>query len=88
MIFHIYYECKDDSDEFRVSSTLKECGEHVKRLSFPNIDIPSAKLVWLTENCVNIIEFSLSPRVYFHPSQLDRNICTMTHLEKLEIGIC
>ena len=76
-----YFECKD---EYCVSGTLKECGEHVKRLSFP-INMPSAKLVWLTENCVNVTELSLPPRVYFHPSQLERIVCTMTHLEKLDI---
>ena len=75
-----YFECK----EYCVSGTLKECGEHLKRLSFP-INMPSAKLVWLTENCVNVTELSLPPRVYFHPSQLERIVCKMTHLEKLDI---
>ena len=80
-----YYECKDDSDEYCVSGTLKECGELVKRLSFPNINMPSAKLLWLTENCVNVTELGLPPRVYFHQSQLKRIIFIMTHLEKLDI---
>ena len=63
-----YYECKDDSDEYCVSGTLKECGELVKRLSFPNINMPSTKLMWLTENCVNVTELSLPPRVFIRHS--------------------
>ena len=62
-----YYECKDDLDEYCVSGTFKECGEHVKRLNFPII-MPLAKLIWLTENCVNVTELSLPPKVYFYPS--------------------
>ena len=47
--------------------------------------MPSAKLVWLTENCVNVTQLSLPPRVHFHPAQLERIVYTMTHLQKLDV---
>lgn len=70
--------------EYYVSDTLKACGEHVKQLMFP-INMPSAKIVWLTEHCVNATQLQLPPRVYFHPAQLERSLCAMTHLEKLDV---
>lgn len=77
-----YFESRND--EHYVSDTLRACGEHVKQLIFP-INMSSAKLVWLTENCVNVTKLSLPPRVYFHPAQLERIACTMTHLQKLDV---
>jgi len=47
--------------------------------------MPSAKLLWLTKNCVNVTRLSLPPRVQFHPEELERIVHTMTHLQKLEV---
>ena len=76
-----YFERRD---EHFVSGTLKACGEHVKQLII-RINMPSAKLVWVTENCVNVTELCLPRKVHFHPAQLQRIVCTMEHLKKLDV---
>ena len=76
-----YFERRD---EHYVSDTLKACGEHIKQLIFP-INMLSAKIVWLTESCVNVTQLSLPTRTYIHPGQLDRIMNTMTHLQKLDV---
>ena len=67
-----------------VSDTLKACGEHVEKLMFP-INVPSSKVVWLTETCVNVKELCLPKRSYFSSGQLERIVNTMTHLQKLDV---
>ena len=78
-----YFESRDDH---WVSSTLKTCGEHVRQLIFP-INMPSAKLVWLTENCVNVTQLCLPPRVDFYPKELERIVHTMTHRNWKFVGV-
>ena len=74
----------ENQDEHYVSGTLKACGEHVKQLII-RISMPSAKLVWVTENCVNVTQLCLPRKVHFHPTQLEKIVSTMTHLKKLDV---
>lgn len=74
----------ENRHEYCVCDTLKACGEHVNQLSFP-FNVQASKLVWLTENCVNVTRLILPPRVYFHPAQLERIVCTMTLLQELDV---
>ena len=65
---------------------IKECGEHVKRLNF-SVNMSSAKLVWLTENCVNVTELSLPPSIAIRGDCMHNDalgeigVKTLIHLE-------
>lgn len=76
-----YFESRD---EHYVSGTLKACGEHVKQLII-RINMASGKLVWVTENCVNVIQLCLPQKVHFYPAQLEKIVSTMAHLKKLDV---
>ena len=71
-------------DEHYVSDALKACGEHVKQLIFP-VNMPSARIVWLTENCVNVRQLGLPTRTHIYPGQLERVVYAMTNLQILDI---
>ena len=76
-----YFERRD---EHYASDALKACGEHVQQLIFP-VNMPSARIVWLTENCVNVRQLGLPTRTHIYPGQLERVVYAMTNLQKLDI---
>ena len=77
-----YFESRH---EHYVSDTLNACGDHVKQLRFL-ITMPSAKLVRMAKNCVHVTQLCLPPKVYLYPSQLEKVVSNMEHLEKLEVS--
>ena len=67
-------------DEGCVNNVLKLCGQHVKRVSFPNrVALPS-RLVKMLGYCSNAMELCL-PTTKLDPEQLGRVI----HMQKLDI---
>jgi len=67
-------------DEGCVKNVLKLCGQHVKRLSFPNRVTSPSRLVKILGYCSNAIQLSL-PTTQLDPELLGRII----HMRKLDI---
>ena len=66
-----------------VNNVLKVCGQHVKRLFFPN-HMTFSKLMKILEYCSNVMELSL-PTTMLDPVQLKKILLHMKHLQKLDI---
>jgi len=73
----------DINEERCVKNVLKSCGQHVKRMSFPDHVMPS-KLTTLLQHCINLIELSI-PSSKLSPNQLAKVMQSAENLQDLDI---
>jgi len=62
---------------------IKNCGQAVKRLIFPDNVTPS-KLINMVSFCKNVTQISLPPKTKINPGELKR---VLQYLERLEVQI-
>jgi len=76
----------DPREECSVTSVLKDCGEYIKRCTFPN-HVPQCKLLKLVSHCSNVVQLSLPAVTEFGLDELKQALGPMNSLEKLEVGL-
>ena len=69
-----------------VMNVLKACGDHIKRLMFPDHVTPPT-LISMLSHCKNVTHLSLPPRTKIESEELGLTVQHMKHLEKLEVQL-
>ena len=76
----------DRREELSVINTLRDCGDYVKRLGFPDHVTPSTLIEMLT-HCNNLIQLNLPPGTKLDSEELRLAVQHMKHLEELEVQL-
>ena len=73
-------------EERSVMSVLKDCGEYIKHLVFPD-HVKASALIKMINYCNNVSQLSLAPGTKLDSKQLGIAAQSMEYLEKLEVQL-